>query len=173
MLFDCSCTFLFTGEVVYKQMLFCFFIFIFLIISIIFLTPLTISLLLVFSSLFLAFVVGLNFLSRGLLLFAILLVYIGAMIIIIGYVCAVSPNPFYGPSLSPLLSVIFSTLLRLTIYFSFDYFHPITSSTPFSSVSYLYGFIGLSVFFTLLFYIFIVLYSASSFTQVNSPFRSI
>lgn len=153
-------------------MLFCFFIFIFLIISSLFLTPLTISLLLVFTSLFLASIIGFNFLSRGLLLFAILLVYIGAMMIIIGYVCAVSPNPFYGPSLSPLLSIILSFLVRSTAYFSFDYFNPITISTPFSSVSYLYGFMGLSVFFTLVFYIFIVLYSASSFTQVNSPFRS-
>nr|QKV49087.1 NADH dehydrogenase subunit 6 [Proales similis] len=97
------------------------------------------------------------------------IVYVGAMMILIGYICAICPNLNLSSSfgVSPLM--FFSLLVS---YLS----SPLTFS-PFSSfgsiLDYMYSGDGLSLFFLMVFMLFITLLMVTSqYLVPKGPFRS-
>jgi hypothetical protein len=105
-------------------------------------------------------------------MFAIILalIYIGAIIIFIGYVCAISPNPLFVSSLS-----YFWGIFAILVGFSLSlYLLPISSSTRVHFLSdFFYSFDGVSVFIVVIFMLFFILLvvSAQHFLP-KGPFRS-
>lgn len=128
-----------------------------------------VSCLLFFIVSLLIYLVFLNSFSS---MFAIILalIYIGAIIIFIGYVCAISPNPLFVSSLS-----YFWGTFALLIGFSLSlYLLPISSGTRIHFLSdFFYSFDGVSVFIVVIFMLFFILLvvSAQHFLP-KGPFRS-
>lgn len=100
-----------------------------------------------------------------------IIVYVGAIIILIGYICAISPNMILEPDYSNIylflfLFIVFSSLDSL----SFTRFSP----TNLSMADFFYSSEGVFVFFTLAFMLFITLLIVTSqYTTPRGPFRAI
>jgi hypothetical protein len=101
-----------------------------------------------------------------------LIVYLGAIIILIGYICAVCPNLNLSSSviLSPLISLSLLSTLLLS-YLTFP-------SLPLSSVStvteFFYSSSGLFVFAVLILILFLTLLIVTSqYSTPTGPFRSV
>lgn len=101
----------------------------------------------------------------------LIIVYVGAIIILIGYICAVSPNLNLEPDFSFLYPSIF-LLFLLILFFKKD-------STSFSLTlstitDFFYRVQGIFLFFTLIFILFIcLLIVTSQYSSPRGPFRSI
>jgi len=122
---------------------------------------LTISLFLLYS------LASNNFLS--VLVFTIIIVvYVGAMIILVGYICAISPNVYFSSGLSmyllpvPLLISFFVPSIRLE------------SSFLVSLSSYFYTSYGMHLFLFLILSLFVTLLIVTSYyISSKGPFRSV
>lgn len=130
--------------------------------------------LLIISVFVLTHLVAYGFL-RVLSLLLILIVYLGAMIILIGYICAVVPNFDLSPSYS------FTTLLFLLRVFSLLYLSQ--QSSPFTIsdnqtkldtlISFFFREWGLYMFFIIVFMLFFTLLIVTSqYSSPQGPFRS-
>jgi len=99
-----------------------------------------------------------------------LIVYVGAMLIIVGYVCAVCPNIRFNPVSSPLFGGLL--LLLPPLLFSgvnFSIFCRQSSFLPF-----FFTFYGFHVFIVILVFLFLVLLMVTSqYSSPLGPFRSI
>lgn len=97
-------------------------------------------------------------------------VYIGAMIIFIGYVCAVSPNPLFVSSFPP----YFVFFLALSVLF-FGMLAPHFSSFAVNFLSdFFYARAGCLIFFLITLMLFLLLIIVSSqFYVPKGPFRSV
>jgi hypothetical protein len=119
--------------------------------------------LLIISMFTLAFLV-LNTNLSALTGFILIIVYIGAIIVLIGYICAVSPNLNLEPNYSFLFLIIL--LARITFFLS-----PISqctfNTTVFTLVDFFYSLQGLLIFFTLIFMLFFTLLIVTS--QYSTP----
>lgn len=111
-----------------------------------------------------------NFLMSSIIMYLLLIVYIGAMIILIGYVCAVCPNQQLIQTSS--LSLLFLTgfLFMFVPPFS-PYFIGGFLVNP---ISFFYDVEGVLVFFTLILFLFICLLMVTSQSlSPKGPFRSV
>lgn len=147
-----------------------------------FLLLLSIFLLLTFNPLFYSVFLGLfsllvisllvsHYFIPSLLGIVIILVYLGSMIVIIGYTCAVVPNLLYSFSSSAfyLLSI---ALLLILPSFSLLPFSTFGFRPSFSLSYFFYGPLGSFMFVPVIFFIVLVLLSSSSYLNISSPFRS-
>ena len=103
--------------------------------------------------------------------FILIIVYVGAMIVLIGYICAVSPNlilePNYNTSYFSILLVIIYTLFN-------NYNTSFFNSTTVSLVDFFYSYQGLFLFSFLVIILFVTLLIVTcQYTVPNGPFRSV
>ena len=99
------------------------------------------------------------------------IVYIGAMIILIGYICAISPNVYLEASFSPRLFLC----ILLLAYFLFigSVRQPISGSLA-SIREYFYSSFGAMLFFVLVSFLFFTLLIVTSYyLSRKGPFRSV
>jgi hypothetical protein len=146
------------------------FIFLFLVLT----TPLFYALILLAVSLLVVCISVLGSSISSLLGLLILLVYYGAIIILISYVCSVSPNLNYD-LLSVNNPVFISTLFLVGRSFLGVFLPGLSLSAPSSPlmVSFFYSLMGSFRFLLVCILIIIVLFFCSTYTQVSSPFRSV
>lgn len=101
----------------------------------------------------------------------LVIVYVGAMIILIGYICAINPNIIIEPNYSnlSLLFVLFMLyyLLHAELSVSFDV-------TTFNLSDYFYRSYGLYIFIVIVLILFLTLLMVTSqHTVPKGPFRSV
>lgn len=100
----------------------------------------------------------------------LLIVYVGAMMILIGYVCAVCPNVNFSvtPGSYSLIFLLTPLIFLLT---------PLSFSTPssyFSSFNFFYTTLGLPIFLVVVFMLFLILLIVTSYyVSPKGPFRSV
>lgn len=112
----------------------------------------------------------LNIRVAALTAFMLIIVYVGAMIVLIGYICAVSPNLSLEPDYSA-LPVIF--ILVFVAALSEGFVASSRDITIFTLADYFYSFYGLFIFFSLVFMLFITLLIVTSHYSVSQgPLRS-
>jgi hypothetical protein len=101
----------------------------------------------------------------------LVIVYIGAIIILIGYICAVCPNIIIKPKFS--FSFLYPFLLfSLFIMFAFFTFVQESSST-FSLLDFYYSFNGFTFLFLIILILFLsLLIVTSQYYSPKGPFRS-
>ncbi len=143
--------------------------------SLFFLTssPLHYALLLVaFSTLIVRILVS-NSVIPGVLGFLILLVYLGAIIILLAYVCAVVPNLHYNTSLSFTNLFLFFSCLTLFLVLNLFTFIPSSESLiTFNLARFFYSIKGVIIFFLVVIIMLVILYTTSTTSQVSRPIRS-
>lgn len=105
----------------------------------------------------------------------LLIVYVGAMIILIGYICAVAPNVVTVSSNS---SIVIFIVFILSIAFVFFSYRGVASVSPFfvgsSPVIYFYTHFGLSIFIIVALALFLTLLMVTSqYFSPKGPFRSV
>jgi NADH:ubiquinone oxidoreductase subunit 6 (subunit J) len=118
--------------------------------------------------LFLVFTAVSNLLISSLVGFLLLIVYVGAVIVLFGYICSVCPNANLSSSFSP-------TILIFALFFSLvsPFYLP---TVPQSSGFTLFFFSSSGLFLTLmlLFLLLVILLSVTShFSLKRGPFRSL
>lgn len=102
--------------------------------------------------------------------FMLVIVYVGAMMVLIGYVCAVTPNITLEPSYSNILAIIFTFFLTFSLSPSIDLSF---STTDITIADYFYSSYGLFTFSLLVLMLFITLLMVTSqYTSPKGPFRS-
>lgn len=109
----------------------------------------------------------LNFLT----VFMLIIVYVGAIIVLVGYVCAISPNLALEPDYSNFF-IYFSLSISLYLlsYNSFS----ILEISSITIVDYFYSFQGIFLFFLLALILFVTLLIVTSqYSVPKGPFRSI
>jgi len=148
------------------------FLFLFLTLITMFLFPVTFYyvLVLLFLSIYFLFYLNSVYFITNLTFLMVVVVYIGAIIILIGYVCAISPNiSFSGSYLN--LAYNFSIILFIFISSVKLFFQP----SPISSLaSYFYSPNGSFIFISLIFLLFITLLIVTSYyLSSKGPFRSV
>lgn len=129
--------------------------------------------LLIMSVIVLTYLVRYGFLSV-LSLLLILIVYLGAIMILIGYICAVVPNFDLSPSYSSSSVFVISTVLFF-IYYTQN--HPFVFSDNQTKSDTLLNFFfrewGFYVFFIIVFILFFTLLIVTSqYSSPQGPFRS-
>nr|AHZ34257.1 NADH dehydrogenase subunit 6 [Brachionus rubens] len=113
-----------------------------------------------------------NLMMHTLTMLMLAIVYIGAMMILIGYICAICPNLILAPSHLSLLVYLFMISLPF-IFFPFNV-SPVFNSTFIPMVNYFYSYSGLLVFLTLVFMLFMTLLMVTSqYMTPKGPFRSV
>jgi len=101
----------------------------------------------------------------------LVIVYVGAIIILIGYICAIRPNLILEPDYSSLFLVFI--ILILTFFLNKTYSN-VFNSTHLSLVDFFYSFQGFFLFFSLIFILFITLLIVTTqYSVPKGPFRSI
>lgn len=133
-------------------------------------TPIFFVLNLLFLSSLSLFTLATSYNIHSLLFIMLLIVYVGAMMILIGYICAICPNIRItsNPPLVPLLLLLFSGLFRASSPISSFY------STPISIQEYFYSEFGLECFLLLVLLLFITLLIVTSqYLSPKGPFRSV
>lgn len=129
--------------------------------------------LLVISSFLLISLLSLN-LIHGLTVLVLLVVYLGAIIVLIGYVCAVSPNLFIGSSLTTSFGVLLFSFFYLTSLF-LDCYSFITNCSSYSLVGSFFfssfGWLPLAVVLVMLFLVLLIV--TAQHTLPAGPFRSL
>ncbi len=109
----------------------------------------------------------LNFLT----VFILIIVYVGAIIVLIGYICAISPNLILEPDYSFLYLYLFIVFFFYAFSQSNFTLIDLTSGTI---VDYFYRFQGIFMFLILVLMLFITLLIVTSqYSVPKGPFRSI
>lgn len=113
-----------------------------------------------------------NLIMHRLTILILAIVYVGAIIILIGYICAICPNLILVPR-SFNFSFLIIFLFRLSALFYSNYF-----SVRFQHlepmVNYFYSYSGLVVFLSLVFILFLTLLIVTSqYMTPKGPFRSV
>ena len=138
-------------------------------------SPLLYSLFLALFALIVVFHSVMNYSIIRLLGAVLLLVYLGSIIILIAYVCAVVPNLRY-PSFTGGLwqrGFIILTAVLFSVGFNFIGFFPPEFIFPSIRLpTFLYRVFGLLFFGIITLLILVVIYCCSLFTLIGSPFRS-
>lgn len=103
--------------------------------------------------------------------FMLVIVYVGAMMVLIGYICAICPNL----SVEPDFSFVYIFLVFLPIFFFFSHinftYFSITRSTM---VDYFYSYQGVLIFFILVTMLFVTLLIVTTqYSVPKGPFRSV
>lgn len=113
-----------------------------------------------------------NLILHTLTIIIVAIVYIGAIIILIGYTCAICPNLILTPSH---LRSVLSLFLILTPFFIFPTnFSPVFNRTFVPMTTYFYSYRGVLVFLRLIFMLFITLLMVTSqYITPKGPFRSV
>lgn len=112
-----------------------------------------------------------NTLLNTLTAFMLVIVYVGAIIVLIGYICAISPNLVLEPDYSITYLFVF-LLFTFTILDSFS--TPTFNTSTFTLVDFFYSYQGLFVFISLVFMLFITLLIVTSqYSVPQGPFRSL
>lgn len=103
--------------------------------------------------------------------FMLVIVYVGAMIVLIGYICAISPNLVLEPD----YSLVYVFILLFSSFFIIDSFStPSLNSTTFTLVDFFYSYQGLFVFLSLVSILFLTLLIVTSqYSVPQGPFRSL
>lgn len=119
---------------------------------------------------FLSFLLSNYFISSiSLLMFCI--VYIGAIIILIGYVCAVCPNVLVYSSFRSFIPLSF---LSLIFFFVLNLSFPKAICGINFISSFFYGIDGVFIFFSIIFILFVTLLMVTTYySNPKGPFRSI
>jgi hypothetical protein len=112
-----------------------------------------------------------NTLLNTLTAFMLVIVYVGAIIVLIGYICAISPNLVLEPDYS-ITYLFVSLFFTFTILDSFS--TPTFNTSTFTLVDFFYSYQGLFVFISLVFILFITLLIVTSqYSVPQGPFRSL
>jgi len=103
--------------------------------------------------------------------FILVIVYVGAIMVLIGYICAISPNLVLEPDfkfVSPFVVV-------LSLFLLFEGFKvPTFNMSSFTLVDFFYSYQGLFVFLSLVFILFLTLLIVTSqYSVPQGPFRSL
>lgn len=103
--------------------------------------------------------------------FILVIVYVGAIIVLIGYICAISPNLVLEPD----YSLLFPFWVLLIAFFLLDSFSmPVFNMSTFTLVDFFYSYQGLFVFLSLVFILFLTLLMVTSqYSVPHGPFRSL
>jgi len=103
--------------------------------------------------------------------FMLVIVYVGAMMVLIGYICAISPNLVLEPD----YSLVYVFILLFSSFFIIDSFStPSLNSTTFTLVDFFYSYQGLFVFLSLVSMLFLTLLIVTSqYSVPQGPFRSL
>lgn len=103
--------------------------------------------------------------------FILVIVYVGAIIVLIGYICAISPNLVLEPDYSLLLPF----WVLLIVFFMVDSFSmPVFNMSTFTLVDFFYSYQGLFLFLSLVFILFLTLLIVTSqYSVPHGPFRSL
>jgi len=106
------------------------------------------------------------------LLLLLFIVYAGAILILIGYICAVCPNLKFLPSLNYSMFYFFIPLFSLMIFqsFTFNSLNFIHSSSLFSFFYSSYGVLMLSLVIIILFITLLIV--TTQYLMPKGPFRS-
>lgn len=129
--------------------------------------------LLVISSILLLSLLSLN-LIHGLTVLVVLVVYLGAMMVLIGYVCAVSPNLLIGSSVRGFMGLITFRVMYLLSLFLDSYIFSSDTSLYSSVSSFFFSSFGLVPLATVLLMLFLVLLIVTAqHTLPKGPFRSL
>jgi len=108
---------------------------------------------------------------RFLTIFILIIVYVGAIIVLIGYICAISPNLVLEPD----YSILYYILILFMFYFIFDSLKfSIFDLTTSTIVDYFYSYQGILIFSLLVIILFVTLLIVTSqYSVPKGPFRSI
>lgn len=103
--------------------------------------------------------------------FMLIIVYVGAIIVLIGYICAISPNLVLEPD----YSLVYVFILLLSRFFILDSFSsPVFNMSAFTLVDFFYSFQGLFVFVSLVLILFLTLLMVTSqYSVPQGPLRSL
>lgn len=103
--------------------------------------------------------------------FMLVIVYVGAIIVLIGYICAISPNLVLEPD----YSLVYFFILLLSRFFILDSFSsPVFNISAFTLVDFFYSFQGLFVFVSLVLILFLTLLMVTSqYSVPQGPLRSL
>lgn len=113
-----------------------------------------------------------NLILHTLTIIIVAIVYIGAMMILIGYTCAICPNLILAPS--HLSSVVYFLLITTPFLISPINFSPVFNQVFIPITTYFYSYTGILVFLTLVFILFITLLIVTSqYITPKGPFRSV
>jgi len=113
----------------------------------------------------------LNTYLNSLTAFMLVIVYVGAMIVLIGYICAIRPNLVLEPDYS-ILYVFLVLLLAFWLLNSFSV--PVFNTSTFTLTDFFYSFQGLFIFMSLVFILFLTLLIVTSqYSVPQGPFRSL
>ncbi len=127
--------------------------------------------LLCFIVLVLIFLVS-NRIMSSLTILILSIVYIGAMIILIGYICAICPNVIVVSSFSSPSYALIMSLFFYLFFFGLNY--PLPSHSDVSMVEYFYSSSGLFMFSIMIIMLFVTLLIVTSqYLTPKGPFRSV
>ena len=113
----------------------------------------------------------LNTFLNTLTAFILVIVYVGAMIVLIGYICAIRPNLVLESD----YSFTYSFVILLVSFYLLDTFSaPVFNISTFTLVDFFYSYQGLFVFMSLVFMLFLTLLIVTSqYSVPQGPFRSL
>ncbi len=127
--------------------------------------------LLCFIVLVLIFLVS-NIMMSSLTMIILSIVYIGAIMILIGYVCAICPNVIVVSSFSSPSYAFVMSLFFYLFFFGLNY--PLSSHSDVSMVEYFYSSSGLFMFSIMIVMLFVTLLIVTSqYLTPKGPFRSV
>ena len=122
-------------------------------------------------SICLLFIISLSHQIRTLTVLMLLIVYVGAIIVLIGYVCAISPNLIVTQSLSVYLGVVLS-ILSILFGDKLWVLPSLFSYAPLSS--FFYSSYGLVLFVLIALMLFVTLLIVTSqYLSPKGPFRAL
>jgi hypothetical protein len=103
--------------------------------------------------------------------FILVIVYVGAIIVLIGYICAISPNLVVEPD----YGIVYFFVVLLPLFYLFNYLNiSYFSLTTFTIVDYFYSYQGVIIFIVLIIILFVTLLIVTSqYSVPKGPFRSI
>jgi len=103
--------------------------------------------------------------------FMLVIVYVGAIIVLIGYICAISPNLVLEPNYNVLY--VYILLLPFVYFFQNSSYRMFNISTS-TIVDFFYSYQGVMIFFVLVTILFITLLIVTSqYSVPQGPFRSV
>lgn len=130
------------------------------------------SLILLFIVSLLLFILVINSIISSLTILILLIVYVGAIIVLIGYICAICPNLNLSSNIK-LFKLLFPLLFIVSI-FTFPLFHNTFNSKLFVLSNYFFNPSGVSIFLLIICLLFITLLIVTSqYLTPKGPFRSL
>jgi hypothetical protein len=132
--------------------------------------PLSYSIRLLFFIVLVLFYLVRSFFIQPLTMIMFCIIYLGAIIIFIGYICAISPNFSLQSNFSNIYFILrFIFLIFINFLFKASFFTSMSSL-----VEFFYSFRGLIVFFSLALLLFVsLLIVTSQYLTPKGPFRSV